>query len=102
MDIDYGEIRLYTGNYDNFVQEKQIIATQKLNKRNFLEKKIAKQAWIDKFRAGTKARQSSSREKQLEKIELPDLQKTSRISPLFRFKQLRSSGKLVLKIDQIT
>lgn len=103
LDIDYGEIKLYTGNYDNFVQEKQIIAAQKLSERNFLEKKIENmQAWVDKFRAGTRARQSASREKQLEKIELPDIQKSSRISPLFRFKQLRSSGKLVLKIDQIT
>lgn len=103
LDIDYGEIKPYTGNYDNFVQEKQIIAAQKLSERNFLEKKIENmQAWVDKFRAGTRARQSASREKQLEKIELPDIQKSSRISPLFRFKQLRNSGKLVLKIDQIT
>ncbi|HJD61961.1 MAG TPA: hypothetical protein LFV90_07645 [Rickettsia endosymbiont of Columbicola hoogstraali] len=35
------------------------------------------QAWVDKFRAGTRARQSSSREKQLEKIQVTDLQKTS-------------------------
>ncbi|WP_037215274.1 ATP-binding cassette domain-containing protein [Rickettsia japonica] len=102
LDIDYGEIKLYTGNYDNFVQEKQIIAAQKLSKRNFLEKKIENmQAWVDKFRVGTRARQSASREKQLEKIE-SDIQKSSRISPLFRFKQLSNSGKLVLKIDQIT
>ncbi|ABE04468.1 ABC-F family ATP-binding cassette domain-containing protein [Rickettsia bellii] len=103
LDIDYGEIKSYTGNYDNFTQEKAIIAEQKLSERNFLEKKIENmQAWVDKFRAGTRARQSSSREKQLEKIQVPDLQKTSRISPLFRFLQLRPSGKLVLKIDQIT
>ncbi|MGU9987036.1 MULTISPECIES: hypothetical protein [unclassified Rickettsia] len=93
-------MKSYTGNYDNFVQEKAIIAEQKLSERNFLEKKIENmQAWVDKFRAGTRARQSSSREKQLEKIQVPDLQKTSRISPLFRFLQLRPSGKLVLKID---
>ncbi|WP_255359853.1 ABC-F family ATP-binding cassette domain-containing protein [Wolbachia endosymbiont of Laodelphax striatellus] len=103
MAVDYGEIKSYTGNYDNFIQEKAIIAEQKLSERNFLEKKIENmQAWVDKFRAGTRARQSASREKQLEKIQVPDLQKTSRISPLFRFLQLRPSGKLVLKIDQIT
>lgn len=61
LDIDYGEIKLYTGNYDNFVQEKQIIAAQKLSKRNFLEKKIENmQAWVDKFRVGMRARQSAS------------------------------------------
>ncbi|GAA5252796.1 ATP-binding cassette domain-containing protein [Candidatus Rickettsia kedanie] len=103
LDIDYGEIKLYVGNDDNFVQEKQIIAAQKLSERHFLEKKIENmQAWVDKFRAGTRARQSASREKQLAKIELLDIQKSSRISPLFRLKQLRNSGKLVLKIDQIT
>lgn len=39
LDIDYGEIKSYTGNYDNFTQEKAIIAEQKLSERNFLEKK---------------------------------------------------------------
>lgn len=33
------------------------------------------QAWVDKFRAVTRARQSAAREKQLEKIQAPDLQK---------------------------
>ncbi|MCC8369272.1 MAG: ATP-binding cassette domain-containing protein [Rickettsia endosymbiont of Oxypoda opaca] len=100
LDIDYGEIKPYTGNYDNFVREKQLVAEQKLNEHAFLEKKIATmQAGIDRFRAGTRARQSASREKQLEKIQLPDLQKSSRISPVFNFQQNRSSGKLVLKVN---
>ncbi|MFV0251004.1 MAG: hypothetical protein AB8U53_05855 [Rickettsia aeschlimannii] len=57
LDIDYGEIKLYTGNYNNFVQEKQIIAAQKLSERNFLEKKIENmQAWVDKFIVGTRSK----------------------------------------------
>ncbi|MFY9590119.1 ABC-F family ATP-binding cassette domain-containing protein [Rickettsia endosymbiont of Halotydeus destructor] len=103
LDIDYGEIKPYTGNYDNFVKEKQLVAEQKLNEHAFLEKKIAvMQAGIDRFRAGTRARQSASREKQLEKIQLPDLQKSSRISPVFNFQQNRPSGKLVLKVSDIS
>jgi ATPase subunit of ABC transporter with duplicated ATPase domains len=102
LDIDYGEIRQYTGNYNKFIVEKQLINEQKLNEANYLEKKIAgMQMFVDKFRAGTRSRQAQSREKQIEKIELPDIQKSSRISPYFHFKQKRPSGKLVLKVEQI-
>ncbi|WPY01357.1 ABC transporter ATP-binding protein [Candidatus Trichorickettsia mobilis] len=102
LDIDYGEIRQYTGNYNKFIIEKQLISEQKLNEANYLEKKIAgMQMFVDKFRAGTRSRQAQSREKQIEKIELPDIQKSSRISPYFHFKQKRPSGKLVLKVEQI-
>ncbi len=60
------------------------------------------QAGIDRFRAGTRARQSASKEKQIEKMQLPDLQKSSRISPVFNFQQNRPSGKLVLKVNDIS
>ena len=103
LDIDYGEIKLYKGNYDNFVCEKKQIIELKMNELNYLEKKISNmQAFVDKFRAGTRSRQASSREKQMEKIELPDIQKSSRISPYFNFKQKKPSGKLVLTLEQIT
>jgi len=102
LDIDYGEIRPYTGNYDNFIREKQQIIELKMSELNYVEKKIAHmQAFVDKFRAGTRSRQASSREKQMEKIELPDIQKSSRTSPYFNFKQKRPSGKLVLTVDQV-
>jgi ATPase subunit of ABC transporter with duplicated ATPase domains len=102
LDIDYGEIKLYKGNYDNFVCEKQQVVELKMHELNYLEKKIANmQAFVDKFRAGTRSRQAASREKQMERIELPDIQKSSRVSPYFNFKQKKPSGKLVLTTDQI-
>ena len=70
---------------------------------NYLEKKLAKmQAFVDKFSAGTRSRQASSREKQMDRIELPDIQKSSRLSPSFSFKQNRPSGKNVLKVENIS
>lgn len=102
LDIDYGEINQYTGNYDKFIMQKQQIIEHKLHEVNYLEKKKAKmQEFISKFRAGTRSKQASSKEKQMERIELPDIQKSSRISPYFSFKQKRSSGKLALKVEQI-
>lgn len=103
LDIDYGDIKVYTGNYDSFVREKQLIAEQKLTELNSLEKKIATmQVFVDRFRASAaRSTQAASREKQIAKMELPDIQKSSRISPYFNFKQKRPSGKLVLKIEDV-
>lgn len=103
LDIDYGEVRLYTGAYDAFMREKQMIMEQKILATESLEKKMAQmRAFIDRFKAGTRSRQAASREKALEKIEFPDLQKSSRVSPTFRFTLKRPSGKIVLKATQIS
>ena len=104
LDIDYGNIKLYTGNYEVFLREKQLIAERKLSEFNNLEKKIAQmQVFIDRFGASaSRAKQAASREKQIGKMELPDIQKSSRISPYFNFKQKRTSGKLVLKVEGIS
>lgn len=103
LDIDYGEITLYTGNYDKFTVQKQEIVEQKLREAAYLEKKIdTMRSNIEKFRAGTRARQAQSREKMLEKIELPDIVKTSRISPAFFFNQKRPSGKMALTVNEIS
>jgi ATPase subunit of ABC transporter with duplicated ATPase domains len=103
LDIDYGEINSYTGNYDKFVFQKQDVIEHKMHEVNYLEKKLAKmQAFVDKFSAGTRSRQASSREKQMDRIELPDIQKSSRLSPSFSFKQKRPSGKHILKTKEIS
>jgi ATPase subunit of ABC transporter with duplicated ATPase domains len=103
LDIDYGEIRQYVGNYNDFVKEKQLVAEQKLHERTHMEKKIAHmKVFVEKFRAlASRARQSASREKLIEKMELPDIQKSSRVSPIFEFKLKRPSGKVVVKVADI-
>ncbi len=102
LDIDYGEIGLYTGNYDKFTFQKQQIIEHKLHEVNYIEKKLAKmQEFVDKFRAGTRSRQAASREKQMDRVQLPDIQKSSRVSPSFSFKQKRPSGKNVLQVEGI-
>lgn len=103
IDIDYGEVRQYTGNYDKFCLLKQQVVELKLHELNYSQKKIARmQVIADKFRAGTRASQSKSLEKKIDKIELPDIQKSSRVSPNFNFRSRRPSGKLVVKIDNIS
>ncbi|MBN8828540.1 MAG: ABC-F family ATP-binding cassette domain-containing protein [Sphingobacteriia bacterium] len=104
LDIDYGEIRPYIGNYDNFVVKKQLLAEAKLSERADLEKKIEKmKVFIEKFRASaTRSKQSASREKLIDKMELPTIDKSSRLNPKFNFTQVRPSGKTVLTVSNVS
>ncbi|NRA73245.1 MAG: ABC-F family ATP-binding cassette domain-containing protein [Rickettsiales bacterium] len=103
LDIDYQTITLYPFNYDRFVKAKELSAEQKLHQRESIEKRIAKDvAFIEKFRASTRSRQALSREKQIQKIEMPEIKKTSRIAPYFLFEQERSSGREVLEIKNLS
>lgn len=98
LDIDYGEVRSYTGNYDSFVQQKQAVAEQKLSEKKHVERKMAKmQQFIDRFRATpSRTKQALSREKQMSKMEIPDIKKSSCVAPVFCFQQKRPTGKKVV------
>ncbi|MCT4634635.1 MAG: ATP-binding cassette domain-containing protein [Rickettsiales bacterium] len=104
LDIDYGEITQYTGNYCSFVEQKAAVMEQKQKELVFLEKKIATmKVFVEKFRASaSRSKQALSREKQIDKIELPDVKKSSRISPNFYFRPKRPSGKLALNVKGIS
>ena len=103
LDIDYGEIREYVGNYDRFLSDKKEIVEQKLRERQYLTDKIAHmQRFVDRFGASAaRAKQASSREKMIEKLELPDVERSSRISPAFSFKQRRPSGKIAVSVTGV-
>jgi ATPase subunit of ABC transporter with duplicated ATPase domains len=104
LDIDYGEIREYPGNYNSFLINKKIIMDQKLQEKKNLEDKIANlQKFVDRFKAkASKATQARSRVKMIDKIELPDIKNSSRISPTFEFHCKRPSGKQVLAVSHIS
>lgn len=104
LDIDYGEIIQYTGNYYSFVEQKQAIMEQKLREIEYTEKKIATmRVFVEKFRASaSRSKQALSREKLIDKIEMPDVKKSSRIAPNFNFNQKRPSGKLALNVKDIS
>ncbi len=100
LDVDYGTILPYTGNYSAFLEQKEAVRTQKEGEIERAEKIIAdKRAFVERFGAkATKAKQAQSRLKQIERIEVEELKESSRRSPLFRFATQRPSGKDVLEI----
>ncbi|MBM4361625.1 MAG: ABC-F family ATP-binding cassette domain-containing protein, partial [Deltaproteobacteria bacterium] len=104
LDVDYGTITPYTGNYTAFVAEKAAVRARREAEVARAEKLIAeKRAFVDRFGAkATKARQAQSRLKQIEKIEVEELAESSRRAPLFRFAQERPSGRDVLELSSVS
>jgi ATPase subunit of ABC transporter with duplicated ATPase domains len=86
-DVDYGEIRVYAGNYDDYM-EAATLAKQQLEKNNAKAKdRIADlEDFVRRFRAHkAKARQATSRMKQIEKLKVEDVKPSSRQYPFIRF-----------------
>jgi ATPase subunit of ABC transporter with duplicated ATPase domains len=104
LDVDYGTVTSYVGNYARFVVEKAAVRERKEAEIARQQKIIAeKRAFVDRFGAkATKAKQAQSRLKQIEKIEVEELAQSSRREPLFRFVQERPSGKEVLELEGIS
>jgi ATPase subunit of ABC transporter with duplicated ATPase domains len=101
LDVDYQTITEYAGNYARFLEQKDATRIRQEAAQAKNERIIAdKQAFVDRFKASaTKARQAQSRLKQIEKIEIVELPKTSRRAPNFRFDQARHTGRDVLKVE---
>jgi ATPase subunit of ABC transporter with duplicated ATPase domains len=103
-DLDYGELRLFPGNYDQYM----IAATQALERiQSDNAKKKAKiadlQAFVSRFSANaSKARQATSRARQLEKIELEEIKPSSRVSPYIRFEQDKPLRRIAVEATRLT
>ncbi len=104
LDIDYGEVRSYKGNYKKFLAAKALIEEQKAIEKKSAENKIAEmQRFVDRFGAkASKAAQARSRMKMIEKVEIPDIKHSSRVAPKFQFTVSRPSGKHVLQVKGLS
>ena len=102
-DVDYHELRVYPGNYDAFESAKALATKQREAEAERAEQKIEDlQEFIDRFRVkASKARQAQSRKKQIERIEMPEVKRSSRKAPGFKFAQRRPSGREVLRVTGI-
>lgn len=103
LDIDYGEIRAYSGNYNFFIKQKELVMEQKVKEKEATQKKIDRmKIFIDRFKASAaRSKQAMSKQKMVDKMELPDIQRSSRISPNFEFSCKRASGKQVVTVTDI-
>jgi ATPase subunit of ABC transporter with duplicated ATPase domains len=103
-DIDYGELRIYPGTYDDFMTA-STQARERMQSQN--AKKSAEIAdlkhFVSRFSANaSKAKQATSRAKRIEKIKLDDIKPSSRISPFIRFKQEKKLHRQALVLDKLS
>ncbi|WP_295877815.1 ABC-F family ATPase [uncultured Zhongshania sp.] len=102
-DIDYGELRVYPGNYDDFMTA-ATAARERMQSQN--AKKSAQiadlQAFVSRFSANaSKAKQATSRAKKIDKIQLDEIKASSRQSPYIRFKQDKKLHRQALTLENI-
>ena len=103
-DLDYGELRLFPGNYDEYM----IAATQsreRLMSDNAKKKaQIAElQSFVSRFSANaSKSKQATSRARQIDKIQLDEVKASSRQNPFIRFEQEKKLFRNALELEGLT
>lgn len=104
LDVDFKQIREFAGNYDDWYIASTLIAKQ--NEKD-VNKKLKEKEELEKFIArfsanASKAKQATSRQKQLEKLDVGAIQVSSRRDPSIVFKQKREVGKELLTVKNIS
>jgi ATPase subunit of ABC transporter with duplicated ATPase domains len=102
-DIDYQTIITYTGGYDEMVLAKMQIRSRVEAENAQREKKIAQlMDFIARFGAGTRASQTTSRRKEVERLQTTELARSNIQRPYIRFNMNRPSGRTVLEATGIS
>ena len=103
VDIDFGKMKMYIGNYDFWYESSQLALKQAKEANKKKEDKIKElQDFIARFSANaSKSKQATSRKKMLEKIELEEIVPSSRKYPYIDFKPEKESGKEILTVKDL-
>lgn len=101
-DIDYGELRIYPGNYEYFLEQSELLREQLLSGNAKKAEEIAElQDFVNRFGANaSKAKQASSRAKKMDKIKLDDVKSTSRIIPSISFAAGKKMHRQALVLEE--
>lgn len=104
VDVDFGKIQMYVGNYDFWYESSQLALQLAKDQNKKAEEKIAQlKEFIARFSSNaSKAKQATSRKKQLDKIELEDIQPSRRKYPYVGFTPEREIGNEVLEVEGLT
>jgi ATP-binding cassette, subfamily F, member 3 len=104
VELDRQQLSFYTGNYDDFVIQKEARRSQQLAAYKNQQRQIDKlQTFIDRFGAkNTKAAQAQSKRKELARIERIDAPENESASIRFRFPQPSRSGARVITLEHVS
>lgn len=100
-DLDYGELRIFPGSYDEYMTAATQISEQLQSDNAKKSVQIAElKAFVSRFSANaSKSKQATSRAKQIDKIVLAEVKPSSRQSPFIRFEQDKKLHRLALEVE---
>jgi ATPase subunit of ABC transporter with duplicated ATPase domains len=103
-DLDYRELRVYPGNYDDYMMASTAAREKLLSDNAKKKEQIAElQSFVSRFSANaSKAKQATSRARQIDKIQLDDVKPSSRVSPYIRFTQNKKLHRQALVAENIS
>lgn len=104
VDVDYGKIKMYVGNYEFWYESSQLMQKLLTNQKKRTEEKIKElQTFIQRFSSNkSKAKQATSRRKLLDKLTVEELPSSSRRYPFVGFTMDREAGKDILLVEGIS
>jgi len=104
VDVDFGKIRMFTGNYTFWYEASQLMSRQMADKNKKVEtKRQEMMEFIARFSANaSKSKQATSRKKALEKLNLEELQVSSRRYPYIAFRPEREPGDVILNVEKLS
>ena len=105
VDIDFGKMTIYTGNYSFWYESSQLAARQRSDQNKKMEDKVKElQKFIRRFSANaSKSKQATSRKKALDKINLEEIKPSNRKYPAILFNnQGREAGDQILQLDKLS
>ena len=104
VDVDYGKIKMYVGNYEFWYESSQLMQKLLTNQKKRTEEKIKElQTFIQRFSSNkSKAKQATSRRKLLDKLTIEELPASSRRYPFVGFTMDREAGKDILQVDNLS
>ena len=103
-DLDYGELRVYPGNYDEYMtaatQARERLMSDNAKKKAQISEL---QSFVSRFSANaSKSKQATSRARQIDKIKLDEIKASSRQNPFIRFEQDKKLFRNALEIDGLS
>jgi len=103
-DLDFGELRIYPGNYDQYMTASTQVRERLLSENAKKKTQINElQAFVSRFSANaSKAKQATSRARQIDKIQLEEVKPSSRVSPYIRFAQDKKLYRQALEVEGLT
>ncbi|MFB9287262.1 ABC-F family ATPase [Pseudoduganella plicata] len=103
-DMDYGTLKIYPGNYDDYMLASTQARNQQLANNAKAKDKVAElQDFVRRFSANkSKARQATSRAKMIDKIKVEDIKPSSRAYPFVRFDGEKKLHRLAVEVENIS